>query len=347
MGKQATTKTSALFPLASCVALLLPASAAAVEFSISGQVNRLIMDVDNGEESGLVHADNSVSGTRWRIEGEGMLDNGMTAGLLYENQLQSNPSSEVTEASLDSDGIGGDVGDGDHFSVRFANVWLKGEFGKITLGQGSGAADGTAEVDRSGTTVIQYVGSSADLLGSMEYGTSGVTVGAARSAYDGLGRNDNIRYDAAIGDIAFAGSLGNGDKIELSASFDIADIQLKVGLWDANDSGSEASGQAVSASWIDASGLSLTGSFAGDDSDGDPSNIYFKVGYRTGDSAFGFDWSETRDRAAGDASSFSLAWVLDVMQGIQSYVSYRVESLDDVPGEDNVSALVGGARVKF
>ncbi|HKJ52054.1 MAG TPA: hypothetical protein VKB27_11140 [Gammaproteobacteria bacterium] len=88
-------------------ALLLPASSDAVEISISGQVSRLIMDVDNGEESGLVHADNSVSGTRWRIAGKGQLDNGMTAGLLYENQLQSNPSSEVDAASLDSDGVGG------------------------------------------------------------------------------------------------------------------------------------------------------------------------------------------------------------------------------------------------
>lgn len=347
MNRQSTRNNLPLFPLAFSAALLLPASAAAVEISISGQVNRLIMDVDNGEESGLVHADNSVSGTRWRIEGEGELDNGMTAGLLYENQLQSNASNQVTEASLDSDGVNGDVGDGDEFSVRFSNIWLKGEFGKITLGQGSGAADGTAEVDRSGTTVIQYVGSSADLLGSMEYGTSGVTVGGARSSFDGLGRNDNIRYDAAIDNIAFAASLGNGDKIELSASFEIADIQIRVGVWDANDSGNEAAGQAVSASWIDTSGLSLTASVAGDDSDGDPSNIYIKVGYRTGDSAFGFDWSETRDLAAGDASSYSLAWVLDIMQGIQGYVSYRVESLDDVSGEDNVSALVGGARVKF
>ena len=328
-------------------ALLLPASASAVEFSISGQVSRLIMDVDNGQESGLVHADNSVSGTRWRIVGEGQLDNGMTAGLLYENQLQSNPSSEVTAASLDNDGVGGNVGGGDYFSLRFANVWVKGEFGKITLGQGSGAADGTAETDHSGTTVIQYVGASADLLGSMEYGTSGVTVAEARSSYDGLGRNDNIRYDAALGDIAIAGSLGNGDKIEISLTYSKDNLQLRAGLWDANDSGNEASGHAISASWLADSGLSFTGALAGDDSDGDPSNIYFKLGYRNGDSAYGFDWSETRDRAAGDASSFSLAWVLDVMQGIQTYVSYRVESLDDVPGEDNVSALVGGARVKF
>jgi len=341
--KSASSSLSVVF----AALLLLPGIAGAVEFSISGQVNRLIMDVDNGEESGLVHADNSVSGTRWRIEGQGQLNNGMTAGLLYENQLQSNPSDAVSEASLDSDGAGGDVGDGDHFSLRYATVWLRGDFGKITLGQGSGAADGSAEVDQSGTTVIQYVGASTDLLGAMEYGTSGVTVGDARSSFDGLGRNDNIRYDAALGDLSFAGSFGNGDKVEFSVSYGKDNLQLQVGVWDANDSGNEASGEAISVSWLGDDGLSLTGAFSGDDSGDDPTNIYFKIGYRSGDSALGFDWSETRDGPAGDASSYSLAWVLDVMQGIQTYASYRVDELDDVPGEENISALVGGARIKF
>ena len=45
--------TLADFPL-----LLLPAAAQAVEVSMSGQVNRLMMNVDNGNENGVVSADN-------------------------------------------------------------------------------------------------------------------------------------------------------------------------------------------------------------------------------------------------------------------------------------------------
>jgi hypothetical protein len=56
-----------------------PYGAQAVEFSLAGQVNRLIMNVDNGEEDGIVHADNSVSGTRWSIQGSGDLDMAMSA----------------------------------------------------------------------------------------------------------------------------------------------------------------------------------------------------------------------------------------------------------------------------
>ena len=333
--------------LCSAAALLISGNAAAVEFTISGQVNRLIMSVDNGEEDGIVHADNSVSGTRVRIEGMGELAGGTEVGMHYETQLQSNPSDAVSVTSLDSDGIGGDVGDGDFFSTRFATVWFKGNFGKLTLGQGSGAADGVAEVDKSGTGVIQYVGGSNDLLGSMEYGTSGVTVGDARGHFDGLGRNDNLRYDASTGEFAFAASIGNGDKTEFSAGYAVDNLEVRVGIWDAADSGNDVTGNAISASWIGASGLNLTGSYGSDDRAGDPSNIYFKVGYRSGDSAYAVDWGETSDLAAGDASAVSVAWVRDLMQGVQVFATYRIDSLDGVAGEDDVSALAGGARVKF
>jgi len=342
-----TTKYCLPAALCSAVGLTLSGNAAAVEFSISGQVNRLIMSVDNGVEDGIVHADNSVSGTRVRIEGMGELDGGTQVGMHYETQLQSNPSDKVSETTLDSDGSGGNVGTGDYFSTRFATVWFKGDFGKLTLGQGSGAADGVAEVDKSGTTVIQYVGGSNDLLGSMEYGTSGVTVGQARAHFDGLGRNDNLRYDASTGEFSFAASIGNGDKVELSAGYAVDDFEVRVGFWDAADSGNDVSGNAISASWSGAGGFNVTGSYGGDDRAGDPTNLYFKVGYRSGAAAYAIDWGETSDLAAGDASAVSVAYVRDMMQGVQVFATYRIDSLDGVAGEDDVTALAGGARIKF
>ncbi len=104
---------------------------------------------------------------------------------------------------------------------------------------------------------------------------------------------------------------------------------------------------AISASWLADNGLNLTASYGGNDDTDDPTNIYFKVGFKHGKSAYGIDVSETTDKAAGDGSSFSLGWVNNVMQGVQIYASYREESLDDVSGEDDITALVGGARVKF
>jgi predicted porin len=346
--QKSTTHSHALAVLAASTVMLLPASADAFEFTLSGQVNRLIMSVDNGEESGVVNADNDVSGTRVRVKGHGDVGNDLTAGIYYEYQLQSNPSSKITADDLDSDGVGGNLGGGDNFSNRNANIWFKGNFGKVTLGQGSGAADGSTEADKSGTTVIQYPNANADLLSSMEYGDSGVTVGNARSSFDGLSRNDNIRYDAAIEDFSFAGSYGNGDKVEIAARYKKDNLEVRIAAWDTNDSTADSTkGYAISGTWLAESGFNLTGTYAGNDSDGDPANAYVKVGYKTGNNSFGVDWSETTDKAAGDGSSVSVAWVNQLIAGVEIFASYRVESLDDVSGEDDIDAFIGGARVKF
>ncbi len=336
---QTTLATSAL--------ILLPSAAQAVEVSMSGQVNRVIMNIDNGVDSGVVHADNSVSGTRWRFKGDGELDNGMTTGLVYETQLQSNPSDAITAEDLDHfDDNGGNLGGGNYFSTRLSYVWLKGNFGKVAMGQNSGAADGSAEVDDSGTTVIQYSGSSADLLGAMVYGNTDVTVGETRTNFDGLSRYDNLRYDAGIQNFTLAASLGNGEKYGLSARYVIDNFKFMIGTWDENDANTGLAGSSMSASWVADNGFNLTGAYGSDDREGDPENFYFKVGYIMGDHAFGIDWGETTDLAPGDASSYSIAWVGSMMKGVEFYASYRVESLD-AAGADDIEALAGGARIKF
>lgn len=318
----------------------------AIDFALSGQINRLLMNIDNGVEQGVVHADNSVSGTRWRFDGRGEVGENMTAGFLYETQLQSNPSIKITVDSLDSDGSGGNVGPGDYFSVRQSNVWLKGNFGRIQIGQGSGASDGSAEIDLSGTNVIQYSGASNDLLGSMEYGDSGVVVNDVRRNFDGLGRNDNLRYDAGLGSVRVAASTGNGSKVELGALYESDNLKVAVAFWDQNDSGAGNQGQAISGSWMGDSGINVTAALSGDDRDGDPYNTYLKLGYRNGNHAFAIDISETRDLGPDNASSYSIAWVGLMLQGVELYATYRVEKLDD-DAADDITALAGGARIKF
>jgi hypothetical protein len=181
----------------------------------------------------------------------------------------------------------------------------------------------------------------------MEFGDSGVTVGDVRSNFDALGRNDNLRYDAAIEDLTLSASIGNGDKIEASAIYAIEGLKIMLGFWDAKDSGNEASGSALSASWLGSSGFNVSAALSGDDRDGDPSNTYLKLGFKQGDNAYAIDWSETTDLGVGDANSVSIAWVGSIMQGIELYASYRVESLDDVSGADDIDALAGGARIQF
>jgi hypothetical protein len=326
--------------------ILLPCVAQAVDFSISGQVSRLIMNIDNGVDQGVVHADNSVSGTRWRIKGDGELDNEMTTGFIFENQLQSNPSALISVDSLDTDGIDGNIGSGNLFSVRLANVWFKGNFGKVTIGQSRGASDGSTEADLSGTNLILYPGSSEDLLGLMNYGNSDVLVTEVRENFDGLGRNDNLRYDAALGPLGLAVSTGNGNKVELGLRYRLKNFKVALGLWDENDSGLGLKGLGASVSWLGDSGFNVSASLGGDDRDGDPRNAYLKLGYRKGNHAFAIDASETRDLGPADAGSYSIAWVGLMLQGVELYATYRVEKLDE-DGADDVTALAAGTRIKF
>ena len=68
-----------LLSAAVAAALLTTAMPAhAVKFSASGQINKVMADIDNGNESALGFFDNDFSGTRFRFKGSEELDNGMT-----------------------------------------------------------------------------------------------------------------------------------------------------------------------------------------------------------------------------------------------------------------------------
>jgi len=87
--------------------------------------------------------------------------------------------------------------------------------------------------------------------------------------------------------------------------------------------------------------LNMIGAFLG--------NPYFLILSRKvlGGSAYAVDFSETTDRGPGDAGAISVAWAKNVIKGVEVYASFRIESLDNVAGADDITALIGGARVKF
>lgn len=67
-------------------------------------------------------------------------------------------------------------------------------FGKISIGQGDGAANGTSEADLSGTSVIMYSGVN-DTAGSLTFRDSSgakipgdTDIGDTRNNFDGLSR---------------------------------------------------------------------------------------------------------------------------------------------------------------
>ena len=160
-----------------------------MDFTISGHVNRalIVVDSDDNKSTKAGVRDNGSSGTRIRWTGSSEMMDGNSVGIQVE------------------------YGAGSSLSLRHANVYYAGEFGKATIGQGSEAGDGSAyrgSVTTFGIGHGQEMGkdfgfSLADYFGSLDAG----------------GRTENIRYDTpAIGPVGAAVSVGNDDRISLAAT---------------------------------------------------------------------------------------------------------------------------------
>jgi hypothetical protein len=186
-------------------ALALPMAAQAVEFSVSGHINRAIISVDGGGASGkadvhdgdVQHVDANSSQTRFRFTGSEELESGMTAGVQLEYGLKTN--------------------------VRHANVYLSTAGGKVTVGHASMATDGMAHADLGG----------AAWLGGATNWCSYASSGPACPSNDG-GRGPVLRYDTpAIGPASIAVSTGNDDyfdiKLSIAGSMGDAGYDFRIG----------------------------------------------------------------------------------------------------------------------
>lgn len=188
-------------------ALALPMAAQAVEFSVSGHINRAIVSVDGGGPEGMpdandgdvTHVDANSSETRFRFTGSEELENGMTAGVQLE------------------------LGRPSDWRTRHANVSLSTAGGTITLGQGSVATDGMAHADLGGPS----------WLGGATNWCSYASSGPACPSNDG-GRMEVLRYDTpAIGPASIAVSTGNDDyfdiELTIAGSMGDAGYDLRIG----------------------------------------------------------------------------------------------------------------------
>lgn len=353
--KKNVIKLSFLSVITICSVVLLSAPVNAVSFKVSGQINRALEYVDNGDESELFHVDNDNSSTRFRFVGSEEIGHGMTVGIVWETQFESNSSSTI------------DVGQNDdgesEFTERIFEAYFSGTWGKATIGQGDGAANGTAEVDLSGTSVVTYAGVN-DMAGSVTFvdssGAPITTISTTRNQFDGLSRNDRLRYDTPkLGPVTLSTSVTNGDAWELAARLStemegLGKIAAAIGYVDTEDRTTPQYDQiGASISWLHDTGVNLTLSYGTRDTDGgtEPKNFYAKLGYKHGKQAVSIEWGQTDDlAAAGDeASHYGAGYVFNIYKGIELYAGYRLYELDRSSGLsiEDINILMAGTRVKF
>jgi len=196
----------------------------AIHGKFYAQANRAILFAEttaNGVKSEDVFlVDNDNSSSRFGFKGKGWIDCSWYAGMQIELETESNPSNDVEfgQSILGGDTDAGDdsgaltTGGGEQFELKErvidAYIGNKG-IGKLSLGQGKHASDGTTEADLSKTTVISSVDQS-DFMGDLAYGSggagfSGIDINDLQNGYDGLSREDRIRLDSA----EFAGFMAS------------------------------------------------------------------------------------------------------------------------------------------
>ena len=188
-------------------ALALPMGAQAVEFAVSGHVNRAVIVVDQDGytedadlDGDLQHVDSNASETRFRFKGSEDIG-GMTAGVNLE------------------------LGRPGNWRTRHAAVNLSGEFGMLTLGHTSEAADGMAHADGAfnGGSWLAGVSNWCAYAGS----------GPACPSNDG-DRIDVLRYDTpALGPAKVAVSTGNNERwstqLTVASSAGDVDYNFRIG----------------------------------------------------------------------------------------------------------------------
>jgi len=334
---------------------------------IYGQVNRGLLYADDGNNADVYHVDNDSSSTRIGLTGSVQATNDLQIGTKIEVQFESNSTGDVNQsqntATISSNS----------FTERHLDLWFAHKtLGKLSLGQGSTASDGTSQSDLSGTSLIGY-SSVSDIAGGITFATSSTgsltgnpTIANVYSDMDGLSRDDRLRYDApSMGGVALSTSVVDGGEWDAALRYnrEFENLKLASSFGFANPSGTSttiSSQLSGSVSVLLKSGFNATLAAGKRDMKAagrnDPDFQYLKLGYvaqltKLGSTSFAVDIGQYDEVAQNNDSADTYAvmfvqnftdWGTDVYGGYRNYdLSRTGASLDEV------DAVLMGARVKF
>ncbi len=339
------TSKIAMFVIAS--SMILAPTAQAFEAKISGQVSRMVVAPDDAVGDEIQHQDIGWSGSRFRFTGSEEADNGLTWGFRFEIQARNNAAG--------SDG--GQLGNsGDNQDNRYQDLYLSGNFGKISFGKGDGASNGSTEVDMSGTALAS-ASPLQDNWGGYAILPDGTKWRTVYTMFDGLSRQNRVRYDTpSFSGFTLAGSLnqGNANEIAIRYKGDFGGHKFGAAAFSdqAPDVSSTVDGADIiggSASLLLKNGLNFTVAFSEADPDiGDKSDaMFFKVGYKTGMHAFSVDVAESEngDGEEGESTGFTYAYFPH--PGVEIFAMIRELDSSDVAGAESVDLAAIGSRIKF
>ena len=337
------------------------------------QVNRAALYADNGTESEWFHVDNDSMPSRFGISGDYRPEawDGWTFGGQIELGFKSDNSCEVAFGGPDPE-----------FKVdgRKIEAYAKNKrFGSLSVGQGDMASNGTAEEDLSGTYVAAYSQvrfAAASLVfaprvaapppvADAPAGTNvpprpAPTVKDVFNNFDGLHRDDRVRYDAPVwrGFAASASAAGEENfDAALRHSAELGRHKLASAVAYARK-GAGVDQYSGSCSLLLACGLNFTAAVGGQDVDGErtPLSVYGKIGYQldwfsAGLTMFAVDYSRNEEisQAADVAESYAVVCNqrLDPLNA-ELYATARNYVLDRADADyDDLFVFLSGVRFAF
>lgn len=333
-----------------------------VKLAVSGQVNRAVNLVDDGDNTKAYFVDNDVSNSRVRFVGTARMTEDLALGSRIEFAFAPNESSTVTQ--------GNEGGDENYVQGRWAEVSLDSRtWGKLSLGKGDTASNNTSQVDLSRTDVVMY-SSVSDIVAGLQFRTrdgkalTGIKISDAFNDQDGLSRQSRLRYDSpSFQGFNLAGSLVSNQRSDAAVFWGGRGLGFKAAgaaaVSDPNQNGADLRYNGSFSMLHEATGLNLTlsaGMLQRDDRD-DAANLYAKLGwiarfFDIGPTAFGVDATRSYNLPAENDEGYSLgAAVVQAIDpfGTELYLQYRLFSLDRSSGQGVEDIGVGtvGARIKF
>lgn len=338
---------------------LLRSGGTGINLALSGQINRMLTAGYDGDKTKLYNVDNANSSSRLRVVGSAQPTEAVKVGTNFEFEMRSNASTEVSQTDEDTGIV--------NFRDRVIELFAEHEeLGRLTLGQGSTAYDGAAQVDLSGTTVVAY-SSISDLAGGLLFydedtdALSTTSIGDVFNNFDGP-RLDRIRYDTPrVAGFTLAADAASNERWSAALRWagKGAGLSTATALAYADPGGDRNWVVVGSASMLhEASGLSLTLAAGGRDNQGrdDATNVYGKIGWQRDFFDFGGTFTSidlTRNdnvAAEGDEATtvglFAVQTISDF--GIDLYGGYRWHKLDRSGADfDDIHTFSLGSRIRF
>ena len=347
-------KTSRIAMAAIASSIMLAPAAQAFDFKVSGQVSRMLVMPDDAVGDEWQFQDIGWSGTRFRFTGSEKADNGLTWGFRYEIQARTNaPGADGSQLSST----------GDNQDNRLQDLFVSGGFGKVSFGKGDGASNGATEVDLSGTA-LSSTSNLQDNWGGYAINASGKEWSTVYKMFDGLSRQNRVRYDTPnFSGFSAAASINQGNASELALTYkgEFGGNQLRAAIFTAQDAdvsatvdGNDLMG--LSASLLLDSGFNFTVAYSESEVDSsNPTNpgetrdaTFVKAGYKQGKHAVSIDFAESdNDRTDEEGESTGLTYAYFPMSGVEVFAMYRELDSTNVANSESVDLASIGGRIKF